>query len=66
MDGFRKNDSVIVVAATNLEQSLDPAVKRSGRFDKIVRVPLPDIKGREQILNHFSKKIQITGVDLGV
>ena len=47
MDGFRKNDSVIVVAATNLEQSLDPAVKRSGRFDKIVRVPLPDIKGRE-------------------
>ena len=66
MDGFRKNDSVIVVAATNLEQSLDPAVKRSGRFDKIVRVPLPDIKGREQILDHFSKKIQISGVDLGI
>jgi ATP-dependent metalloprotease len=66
MDGFRKNDSVIVVAATNLEQSLDPAVKRSGRFDKVVHVPLPDIKGRENILTHFAKKIQIHDVDLNV
>lgn len=67
MDGFRKNDSVIVVAATNLEQSLDPAVKRSGRFDKVVHVPLPDIKGREKILTHFAKKIRIEDdVDLKI
>lgn len=64
MDGFRKNDSVIVIGATNLEQSLDPAVKRSGRFDKIVRIPLPDIRGREQILGHFSEKIQMVDVNL--
>lgn len=64
MDGFRKNDSVIVIGATNLEQSLDPAVKRSGRFDKIVRIPLPDIKGREQILGHFSEKIRMVDVNL--
>lgn len=55
LDGFKKNESVIVIGATNLEQSLDPAIKRSGRFDKIVRIPLPDVKGREQILQHFSK-----------
>lgn len=66
MDGFRKNDSVIVIGATNLEQSLDPAIKRSGRFDKVVRIPLPDIKGREKILNHFSKKIKLQGVDLKI
>ena len=66
MDGFRKSDSVIVVAATNLEQSLDPAVKRSGRFDKIVHVPLPDIKGREKILTHFAQKIRTEDVDLSV
>lgn len=66
MDGFRKTESVIVVAATNLEKSLDPAVRRSGRFDKVVHVPLPDIKGRENILTHFVKKIKTDGVDLNV
>ena len=64
MDGFRKNDSVIVIGATNLEQSLDPAIKRSGRFDKVVRIPHPDRKGRESILSYYGQKIKMKGVDL--
>ena len=46
MDGFKPSDNVIVIGATNFEQSLDPAIKRAGRFDKIIQVPLPDMKGR--------------------
>jgi ATP-dependent metalloprotease len=42
MDGFKSTDSVIVLGATNFEQSLDPAIMRPGRFDKIIRIPLPD------------------------
>ena len=49
-DGFESNDGVIVVAATNLAETLDPALKRPGRFDRLVAVPLPDIKGRADIL----------------
>ena len=56
MDGFESNDGVIVIAATNRPDVLDPALLRPGRFDRQVVVPLPDIRGREQILNvHLSK-----------
>jgi cell division protease FtsH len=56
MDGFEGNDGVIVVAATNRPDVLDPALLRPGRFDRQVVVPLPDIRGREQILRvHLSK-----------
>jgi len=56
MDGFEGNDGVIVIAATNRPDVLDPALLRPGRFDRQVIVPLPDIRGREQILNvHLSK-----------
>ncbi|MFC3908930.1 ATP-dependent zinc metalloprotease FtsH [Legionella dresdenensis] len=56
MDGFENNDGVIVVSATNRPDVLDPALLRPGRFDRQVVVPLPDIRGREQILKvHLSK-----------
>lgn len=58
MDGFNTNNTVIVVAATNRPDVLDPALQRPGRFDRQVIVPLPDIKGREQILNVHIKKIK--------
>ncbi len=56
MDGFESNQTVIVVAATNRPDVLDPALLRPGRFDRQVMVPLPDIRGREQILGVHSKK----------
>ena len=56
MDGFEGNEGIIVIAATNRPDVLDPALLRPGRFDRQVVVPLPDIRGREQILNvHLSK-----------
>jgi len=58
MDGFKQSDNVIVIGATNFEKSIDPAIKRPGRFDKIIHVPLPDIRGREQIFEHYIKKIK--------
>jgi ATP-dependent metalloprotease len=58
MDGFNQSDGVIVIGATNFEQSLDSAIKRPGRFDKIINVPLPDIKGREDIFGFYLKKIK--------
>ena len=57
MDGFEDNIGVIVIAATNRPDVLDPALLRPGRFDRQVVVPLPDIKGREAILNVHMKKI---------
>jgi len=42
MDGFKSTESVIVIGATNMEDALDPAIKRPGRFDKIIRIPLPN------------------------
>ncbi|GIL57192.1 hypothetical protein Vafri_12491, partial [Volvox africanus] len=53
MDGFESTDGIIVMAATNLPESLDPALKRPGRFDRQVAVPLPDIKGRRDILEYY-------------
>lgn len=58
MDGFESNMTVIVIAATNRPDVLDPALQRPGRFDRQVVVPLPDIRGREQILNVHIKKIE--------
>jgi ATP-dependent metalloprotease len=46
MDGFKSSENVIVIAATNMENLLDKALKRPGRFDKTIHIPLPDIKGR--------------------
>ena len=59
MDGFEENDGVIIVAATNRRDVLDPALLRPGRFDREVQVPVPDIKGREKILKVHGKKIKI-------
>jgi len=59
MDGFEGNEGVIVIAATNRPDVLDPALLRPGRFDRQVTVPLPDIRGREQILKVHMKKTPI-------
>jgi cell division protease FtsH len=59
MDGFEGNEGVIVIAATNRPDVLDPALLRPGRFDRQVIVPLPDIKGREQILKVHMKNIPL-------
>lgn len=67
MDGFESNEGVILIAATNRPDVLDPALLRPGRFDRQVVVPRPDVKGREQILNVHAKKVPLTDeVDLGV
>ena len=59
MDGFEGNNGVIILAATNRPESLDPALTRPGRFDRRVPVELPDLKGREEILKVHAKKIKI-------
>ena len=59
MDGFEGNTGVIILAATNRLESLDPALTRPGRFDRRVPVELPDLKGREEILKVHAKKIKI-------
>src|SRR5690349_20154803 len=60
MDGFETNSGVIVIAATNRPDVLDPALMRPGRFDRQVVVPLPDIRGREQILQVHMRKVPIS------
>ena len=60
MDGFEPNSGTIVIAATNRPDVLDPALLRPGRFDRQVVVPLPDIRGREQILNVHMRKVPIS------
>jgi len=65
MDGFETNDQVIVCAATNRVDVLDPALTRPGRFDRQIYVPLPDIKGRMEILKVHSRKVKLgPNVDL--
>mgnify|MGYP000133059164 FL=1 len=67
MDGFEGNNGVIILAATNRPESLDPALLRPGRFDRRVPVELPDLKGREEILKVHAKKIRLDGeVDFSV
>jgi len=66
MDGFEDNTGVIILAATNRPESLDPALTRPGRFDRRVPVELPDLKGREEILKVHAKKVRIAeDVDFG-
>ena len=59
MDGFEGNNGVIILAATNRPESLDPALLRPGRFDRRVPVELPDLKGREEILKVHARKIKV-------
>ena len=67
MDGFEANEGVIIVAATNRRDVLDPALLRPGRFDRQVTVPNPDIKGREKILGVYARKIPLgPDVDLRI
>ena len=64
MDGFSQETGVIILAATNFPKSLDKALTRPGRFDRTVVVPLPDVRGRVEILKHHMKNVQIaTDVD---
>ncbi len=67
MDGFDANDGVIIVAATNRPDVLDPAILRPGRFDRRIVVPRPDVRGREEILRVHTRKVPLSAdVDLSV
>jgi len=63
MDGFEANEGIIIVAATNRKDVLDPALLRPGRFDRQVTVPSPDLRGREKILGVHARKLP-TGPDV--
>jgi len=58
MDGFEKNENIMIIGATNHEGSLDPAAIRPGRFDKKIHVPHPDINGRADIFNLYLDNIE--------
>jgi ATP-dependent metalloprotease len=67
MDGFDENNGIIVIGATNFVESLDSALLRPGRFDKMVTVPLPDVGGRKEILEMYAKRTKLApDVDLSV
>jgi cell division protease FtsH len=67
MDGFESNEGVIIIAATNRPDVLDPAILRPGRFDRRIVVPRPDVRGREGILGVHTKKVPLaTDVDLNI
>ena len=67
MDGFEENEGVIIVAATNRPDVLDPALLRPGRFDRQVIVPIPDVLGRQKILEIYAKKTKMRGdVDMAI
>ncbi|MCX7702747.1 MAG: AAA family ATPase, partial [Planctomycetota bacterium] len=67
MDGFETDEGIIIIAATNRPDMLDPALLRPGRFDKVIMVDLPDVKGREGILKVHAKKVRLAkDVDLSV
>ena len=56
MDGFEENPGIVVIGATNLPDKLDPALVRPGRFDKSVMVPMPDVRGRTEIVDSYLRK----------
>ncbi len=67
MDGFEANEGVIIIAATNRPDVLDPAILRPGRFDRRIIVPRPDVKGREEILRVHTRKVPLSpDVDLSI
>ena len=67
LDGFSESHGIVVIAATNLPDSLDKALLRPGRFDRHVHVPLPDIRGRGHILHHYLKETPLEkSVDIGI
>jgi len=66
MDGFVKNDDVIVIAATNRRDILDSALLRPGRFDRIITIPLPDAKSRKDILNVYFKNKNLVNIDIDI
>ncbi len=58
MDGFQIEDNIIVIASTNLPESLDPAVKRSGRFDRIIDLPFPNLHSRQKLFKYYLDKVK--------
>lgn len=58
MDGFKKNERIVVIGATNLPDVIDPALKRPGRFDKTIDIPLPDVKGRTKLFEYYLSKVR--------
>jgi len=67
LDGFEQNQGIVVICATNLPESLDPALTRPGRLDKVITVPLPDLQGRQEILDLYGEKVILSNdVDLSI
>lgn len=64
MDGFIKNDKILVLAATNLPESLDPAVIRAGRFDKRINIPYPNLESRKKILHYYLDKVKHKDINI--
>ena len=63
MDGFKQDDAIIIIGATNYQSSLDPALTRAGRFDKTINVPPPDKNGRQKLFEYYLKDIKYQTID---